>query len=59
MMHAMEGFPMRLSSLLLLSLLLALAAPLAAIDAAQPATTPVQLQTADVLSTPSGPHSSV
>lgn len=42
---------MRISSLLLLLSLL-LAVPLAAIEPAQPAAPPVQLQTADIFSTP-------
>ena len=51
MMQAMEGLPhayTKPSS----SLSLLLAVPLAAIEPAQPASPPVQLQTADVFSTP-------
>jgi outer membrane biosynthesis protein TonB len=47
MMQAMEGFPMSLPSLLLLTSLLT--APLAATDAAQPAAQPDQITSADVL----------
>ena len=50
MMQAMEGFLMRIPSLLLLSLLLT--APLVAIEPPQPASPPAQLQTADVFSEP-------